>query len=528
MISMNNIKNHIKLIALFFIINTFNGYAQEGYSVIESNIDSFPNVKLKIQMKENVEALDTDFKISDENGEALSFTMKSIADSETATTGRLIYFLIDASLYTDGLPINNMKLAVKEAIGKAGDGDYINLGYFGHERNDGDALTSAKTDFTDNFELLDSEVERINAGDSTQTDIYKAIFETIELMKRSDKSGQKILIVISGAVDNKNSVYNAGDIAKQANKNGTRVYTINYKINNQFSPDPFKIMATQTDGSSMNVTKSVDIKNAISDFLDAPAESEDNAIQQYEFLFALNHEADGKPHHFKIEYRQEPPFVVEYNAPTGDGTASTKGRFFQKYWLIILVVVGILAGLGYWQYNEMMIRKREQEEEDEAMMAEQEAHMKKLASEKESAVKDLNEKNIRLQEQLRMKEQELAKKMEEVSTVIPPQKHDLKNTIIGGGGGSPIFKVAAGAFAKNFRLNKPIMTIGRAANNDIVVPEQTVSSQHATITIENGSFFLNDLNSTNGTFVNGTRIDKKILKSGDLIQLGGAQCKFEI
>ncbi|NJL14047.1 MAG: FHA domain-containing protein [Microscillaceae bacterium] len=72
------------------------------------------------------------------------------------------------------------------------------------------------------------------------------------------------------------------------------------------------------------------------------------------------------------------------------------------------------------------------------------------------------------------------------------------------------------------------MTIGRAANNDVAIPEQTVSSKHATITVQNGSFFINDLGSTNGTFVNGSRIDSKILKSGDLIKFGAAQARFEI
>jgi pSer/pThr/pTyr-binding forkhead associated (FHA) protein len=130
-----------------------------------------------------------------------------------------------------------------------------------------------------------------------------------------------------------------------------------------------------------------------------------------------------------------------------------------------------------------------------------------------------------------MKEQELAQKAQEIMptpTVIPSQKFDLKSTIISGGGGAPVLLVSAGVFQQNFRLNKPTMTIGRGAINDIVIPEQTVSTKHATITIENGSFFLNDLGSTNGTFVNGSRIDKKLLKAGDIIKFGAANCRFEI
>ena len=153
---------------------------------------------------------------------------------------------------------------------------------------------------------------------------------------------------------------------------------------------------------------------------------------------------------------------------------------------------------------------------------------KRKENESQGYIQELKEKNIRLQEQLKLKEQELAKKIDEVPTVIPPEKYDLKNTSISGGGGAPYLQISAGAFSENFRLNKPTITIGRATNNDIIIPEQTVSSKHATITIEKGSFFINDLGSTNGTFVNGSRISSKLLKSGDIIKLGAAHCRFEI
>lgn len=64
------------------------------------------------------------------------------------------------------------------------------------------------------------------------------------------------------------------------------------------------------------------------------------------------------------------------------------------------------------------------------------------------------------------------------------------------------------------------ITIGRSSTNDIYIPEQHVSRQHAVINYRDGIFMLNDLSSANGTFVNDEKIvDAFPLASGDEIRL---------
>jgi pSer/pThr/pTyr-binding forkhead associated (FHA) protein len=69
-------------------------------------------------------------------------------------------------------------------------------------------------------------------------------------------------------------------------------------------------------------------------------------------------------------------------------------------------------------------------------------------------------------------------------------------------------------------MDKTILTVGRAASNDIVVDNLAVSSFHARIVCENGVFTLEDLNSTNGTFVNDQRISQATLNNNDSIMIG--------
>ena len=73
-------------------------------------------------------------------------------------------------------------------------------------------------------------------------------------------------------------------------------------------------------------------------------------------------------------------------------------------------------------------------------------------------------------------------------------------------------------------LSKPNVTMGRQSGNDVVAPEAGVSRQHAEIVQKEGSFYVHDLASTNGTFVNTKKIDNEyLLKDGDRIRLGAGK-----
>ncbi len=79
---------------------------------------------------------------------------------------------------------------------------------------------------------------------------------------------------------------------------------------------------------------------------------------------------------------------------------------------------------------------------------------------------------------------------------------------------------------KEIPLNKERTTIGRKPHNDIQIDNLAISGEHAVvITILNDSF-LEDLGSTNGTFVNGQSVKKHFLQNGDTIELGKYRLKY--
>ena len=75
-------------------------------------------------------------------------------------------------------------------------------------------------------------------------------------------------------------------------------------------------------------------------------------------------------------------------------------------------------------------------------------------------------------------------------------------------------------------LTKAVTTLGRQIGNDIVIQEEFLSRFHAEIIQENDKYVLVDKDSTSGTFVNGRRIDRCVLNSGDLIALANIFIMF--
>lgn len=74
---------------------------------------------------------------------------------------------------------------------------------------------------------------------------------------------------------------------------------------------------------------------------------------------------------------------------------------------------------------------------------------------------------------------------------------------------------------------RKITTIGRAKNNDIQLLDKYISSDHAKIIMDEGEYFLEDVGSVNGTYLNNTKIDDVVkLRNGDRIGVGQVEFLF--
>ncbi len=83
-----------------------------------------------------------------------------------------------------------------------------------------------------------------------------------------------------------------------------------------------------------------------------------------------------------------------------------------------------------------------------------------------------------------------------------------------------------GVVIKEVQLTKDRTTLGRRPYNDIVIDNLAVSGEHAVLQMTGNEVYLEDLNSTNGTYVNGKAAKKQSLQNGDVVEVGKYKIKY--
>jgi len=83
------------------------------------------------------------------------------------------------------------------------------------------------------------------------------------------------------------------------------------------------------------------------------------------------------------------------------------------------------------------------------------------------------------------------------------------------------------ACSDTYFLDDGMFTIGSAPDNDVQIQSNFVSRHHAQLVQTHKGSVLGDLNSTNGTFINSRRINKRVLRSGDIVTIGKYRFRYE-
>ncbi len=83
-----------------------------------------------------------------------------------------------------------------------------------------------------------------------------------------------------------------------------------------------------------------------------------------------------------------------------------------------------------------------------------------------------------------------------------------------------------GVVIKDVQITKDKTTLGRRPYNDIVIDNLAVSGEHAVLQMVGQDVFIEDLNSTNGTYINGKAIKKQLLANNDTVEIGKYKIKY--
>ena len=87
--------------------------------------------------------------------------------------------------------------------------------------------------------------------------------------------------------------------------------------------------------------------------------------------------------------------------------------------------------------------------------------------------------------------------------------------------------LSAGMTGRTHELKVDKTTIGRVEDNTFQIAEPSVSSHHCEILLRGSEVVVRDLNSTNGTFINGEKVTETVIKPGQVLRLGQIEMRLE-
>ncbi len=113
-------------------------------------------------------------------------------------------------------------------------------------------------------------------------------------------------------------------------------------------------------------------------------------------------------------------------------------------------------------------------------------------------------------------------RIDETGELVPVELDD----VVASTGGALVIRAGGGRVGESFPLPGERLAIGRRPDSEVFLDDVTVSRDHALIVRRHGGWWLDDLGSLNGTYVNRERIDSHHLADGDELQIGKYKLTF--
>ncbi len=418
--------------------------------------------------------------------------------------GISILLAIDTSSSMNGKPLKDSKKAALTFIEKMGDFDGAAIITF----DDDVKLVQAFT--KDKIELADS-IESIK-DTGNYTSLYDGIYESISEFV-GNVSGRRALIVLTDGEDTKSNL-TLDDCIALAKKQNVCVYTIGFGENvvlkplarisklsggrNLYTPEPGTL-------SNIYLNISEQLKNQYAVRYESKLFHADSG--KTELLIKLNYNGIVKkdgisfeiPADYTISGKREQNFI--------NSSLFMKIIFIGTGLLALVLLILIVRRLKSKKIcpncgNEM----KNDWTECLFCLPERKSEVKHAA--------DDPAKN----ETMRIKSIQSSDTEKDGGTVrLNLRPRELAYLIIKEGSGK----------GRQYQLNQGITTIGRDSGNDIILDDESLSRDHAKIRQENGIFYIRDLATTNGTFVNNENIVDKKLKDNDVITIGNVIFSFK-
>ena len=311
----------------------------------------------------------------------------------------------------------------------------------------------------------------------------------------TDKYKYKVLIIISRALnlDTLNSL--SDTLIPYLRNNNFIVYPLIYETESQNADKQLKDIALAT-GGDFNYINAITLEKTLNQTLEKIKKYPVSKLNQ---TLTIEFDASGKLFSDEIELQY---ITTKYKIKlSATKKINSVNQHINQIIIVLLIFVVILVSALFLISRKVIVTR--------------------IRKNEAINIREILKKNKQLQSELdQLKNQTIisARKLDDFDASAP---------LTGIGGQIPLLVVKSEIFSKRFELTKLVSTIGRDNSNDIVIPVQTISGKHATISHEGGIFFIADNNSTNGIFINDIKITKSKVSPGDIIRMGDVFIKIK-
>ncbi len=502
---------------------------------LKTNTDNFPQL-----VHSSVLALDnaseplknlnaSNFRVS--LGGAAVDTLLNVTTFENSKQGLSILVCVDVSGSMKGKPLASVKDALLNFIGEKRDNDEIAIMAFAEQ-------TELVCDFSTDTEFLRQSIAKIKIlpGD---TSLYYSIDKGLDRLSgpAAKNEGRFMILFSDGKEDNPATAFTLDGVIAKARAKQIPIFAAGYTTQDRQYLQILDRVSQQTGGS----------------YYDAPdaqslSEHFGKVSRQILGSYILSYPVFGLPGDglekdltitltqgaFKADFPDPVKVRVPANKPAIAGPSEIDdggdgGGKLSLGWIlgIVAALLAVGAGVFLWlnaKKKQRLAELRRQQEEDERLRQEQLARY-------EEEQRRLEEERQRQQDQTRR----------EAETRVPEQDSRSREhtVILNPGTGTGEFRGASGTGlslevlmgseqGQLFNIGAEGATLGRAQGNSIVFNDSTVSSRHARIYWSDGQFYIEDLGSLNGVFVNGQKVTLSRVEQGSTFKLGSNEGVFRL
>ncbi|MCB0820301.1 MAG: FHA domain-containing protein [Bacteroidetes bacterium] len=475
----------LRLVISFILVFSGTIKAQD-LQIVEVDSSQYPNIRLSVVFKGNTRFEEDKFSIRQDNKKII-YNIRESAAGNAENQGRAVFFLVEASGNTAGKGVVDLREGLAASLDNLNPEDMLNVGWFGSFEADSTGLNYLSGKFTAEHALIRKSLYKIYAKEDSlgRADLYNSILESLNYISRQENLPErKLFIVLSSSVNNSNMPTTSAECIHLAKDLNIPLFSATYISNDSaVVSSAMTRLSARTGGKNTQVRNQINIINAISDFFTAPLPV---AIREskYDISFTVSPELNPSKAKLDISYNGNRQILIVQDPAAGQLIPED----FKPYLWYSIGILGVLVVvmIVYNAFSKKRSNNKDEKEEEQESSAAGENRETETPVETKPAT------------------------VAEPKPLATSSKH-------------PVLLLNRDGRTETFHLRGDVITLGRHETNDITLPEVTVTGKHAVIKINGNGITIEDLGSTNGTFVNGERIRSRRLNPGDIVSLGKVQ-----